>query len=58
MSFKDFVHEYELKNKATSIRKVQVLRSLSVNDFGVYLRDRPFSSDIGIVNLYPSRGTH
>ena len=25
---------------------------------GFYLRDRPFSSDIGIVNLDPSKGIH
>ena len=25
---------------------------------GIYLRDEPFSSDIGIVNLHPSKGTH
>ena len=24
---------------------------------GIYLRDGPFSSDIGIVNLHPSKGT-
>ena len=26
--------------------------------FGIYLRDGPFSSDIGIVNIHPSKGTH
>ena len=25
---------------------------------GIFLRDGPFSSDIGIVNLHPSKGTH
>ena len=25
---------------------------------GTYLRDGPFSSDVGVVNLHPSRGTH
>ena len=25
---------------------------------GIYLRDGSFSTDIGIVNLHPSRGTH
>ena len=24
----------------------------------IYLRDRPFSSDIGIVNLHPTKGIH
>ena len=25
---------------------------------GIYLRDGAFSSDIGIINLHPSKGTH
>ena len=25
---------------------------------GIYLRDGPFSTDIGIVNLHPSKGTN
>ena len=29
-----------------------------MNDVGTYLRDEPFESDIGIVNLPWSRGTH
>ena len=28
-----------------------------MNDVGIYLRDGPFKSDIGIVNLHPSKGT-
>ena len=31
---------------------------MRLNNVGIYLRDRPFSSDIGIVNLHPSKGTH
>ena len=31
---------------------------MSLNDVGVYLRDGPFESDVGIVNLHPSKGTH
>ena len=59
MTFKDFVHENNLKNKATSNIKIQhVLSSLSLDDVGIYLKDGPFSSDIGIVNLHPSKGTH
>ena len=59
MSFNDFVHKYILKNKATSdINTKQVLSSLSLNDVGICLRDGPFESDIGIVNLHPSKGTH
>ena len=59
ITFNDFVYKRNLKNKATSNIKIQqVLSSLSLKDVGVYLRDGPFSSDIGIVNLHPSKGTH
>ena len=59
MTFNEFVKKHNLKNKATSIIKIQnILSSLSLNDVGIYLRDGPFSSDIGIVNLHPSIGTH
>ena len=59
MTFNDFIKKYNLKNKATSNIKIQqVLSSLSLNDVGIYLRDGPFESDIGIVNLHPSKGTH
>ena len=59
MTFNDFVHKYNLKNKATSNIKIQkVLSSLFLNDLGIYLRDGHFESDIGIVNLHPSKGTH
>ena len=59
MTFNEFVRKYDLKNKATSNIKIQqVLSSLSLYDIGIYLRDGPFESEIGIVNLHPSRGTH
>ena len=59
MIFNDFVRKYDLKNKATSNIKTQnILSSLSLNDIGNYLRDGPFKSDIGIVTLHPSKGTH
>ena len=59
MTFNDFLKKYTLKNKATSnIKNHQVLSSLSLNDVGIYLRDGPFKSDIGIVNLHPPKGTH
>ena len=58
MTFNDFIKKYNLKNEATSNIKIQqVFSSLSLNDVGIYLRDGPFESDIGIVNLHPSRGT-
>ena len=59
MWFNDFNKKYKLKNKITSIIKFQqVFSFLSLNDIGNFLRDGPFSTDIGIVNLHPSKGTH
>ena len=59
MTFNDFIEKYKLKSKATSNIKIQqVLSFLSLNDVGIYLRDGPFSSYVGIVNLHPSKGTH
>ena len=59
MSLNDFVHKYEIKNKATKNKKIhQVLSTLYLNEVGIYLRDEPFESDIGIVSLQPSKGTY
>ena len=59
MSFNDFVKKFDLKNKATSNIKIQkVLTSIGLDNVGIYLRDGLFSSNIGIVNLHPSKGTH
>ena len=59
MSFNDFVKKHNLQNKATSNIKIQkVLDSIGLNNVIIYLRDGPFSSDIGIVNSHPSRGSH
>ena len=59
ITFSDFIHKYNLKNKAISNIKIQqVLSSLGLSDVGIYLRAGPFQFDIGIVNLHPSKGTH
>ena len=59
ITFNGFVHKHNLKNKATSNIKIQkVLTSVGLDNDNIYLRDGPFSSDIGIVNLHPSKGTH
>ena len=59
ITFNEFIKKHNLKNKATSNIKIQqILSYLSLNDIGIYLRDGPFESDIGIVNLHPSKGTH
>ena len=52
ITFNDFINEYNLKNKTTSIIKAQqILLSLGLNNIGIYPRDAPFSSAIGIVHL-------
>ena len=59
MTFNDFIKKYNLRNKATSNIKIQqVLCSIGLKNVGVYLRDGPFETNIGIVNLHPSKGTH
>ena len=56
-TFNDFVHKNQLKNKAKSNIKIyEVLKNLGLDTkVGIYLRDGPFLSDIGIVNLHPSK---
>ena len=59
MSFNEFLKKHKLKDKATSNIKIQqVLSSLFLNEVGIYLRDGPFESDIGFVNLLPLIGSH
>ena len=60
MLFNDFVHEHNFKNKATSDIKIyEVLKNIGVNTkVEIYLRDGPFSRDIGTINLHPSKGAH
>ena len=59
MTFNDFVLENNLNNKATSNIKIQqILSCLGLSDVGIYLRDGLFSTDVGIVNLHPLKGTH
>ena len=59
MSFNDFNKSYNLKNKSTSNIKIyQVLFSTGLDNVDIHLTDGPFSSDVGIVNLHPSKGTH
>ena len=60
MSFNDFVHKYDLKNKTTSNIKVyEVLKKIGLNsEVGIFLGDGNISTNYGIVNLQPNRGTH
>ena len=49
-----------MKNKATSNLKLyEVLKKIGLQSkVGIDLRDGPFSTDIGIVNLHPPKKTH
>ena len=59
ITFNEFIKKHNLKNKATSNINIQkVLDSMRLNNVGISLRDGPFESDSGIVNLHPSKGTH
>ena len=51
-----FCLKHKLRKKATSNIKVQqVISSLGLCEVRIYLGDGPFSSDIVIVNLHPSK---
>ena len=59
LTFNNFIKKYKMKNKATSNIKIQqILDSIGLKNVGIYLRDGPFESDIGIILLHPSKGTH
>ena len=48
-----------MKNTAISNIKIQhILSSLSLSHAGIYLRDGPFTFDVGIVNLHPTKTMH
>ena len=46
------------KQSNIKIKIQQVLSSLGFSDVGICLKDGPFQSDIGIVNLHPTKGLH
>ena len=64
LSFKEFVDNYGLKDEATSNIKIkEVLDTLCASGkltipVGIYMRDDKFTTDSGIVNLHPTKGTH
>ena len=60
MLIKDFFHKYNLKIKAQSNIKIyEVLKKIGLDSkVEIYWRDGVFSTNYGIVNLHPSRGTH
>ena len=60
ITFNEFVYKHNLKNKATSnLNLYELLKKIGLDkEVGIFLRDGAFSSDIGIVNLHPSKGNH
>ena len=58
MLFNDFIHKYNLKNKATStIRFYQIISSIGIDNVDIFLRDRLFKPVLGIVNSHLTEGT-
>ena len=60
LTFNDFIKKYSLKNKTTSnIKLYEVLKKMALDsEVGIYWRDGDFSTNYGVVNLRPSRGSH
>ena len=60
MTFNDFIHKHNLKNKATSDIKIyEVLKKIGLDSkVRIFLRDGVFLTSYGILNPDPSRGTH
>ena len=60
ITFSNFLHKNKLKNKATSSVKIyELLKKIGIDSkVGIYLRDGPFSTNIGVVNLHPTKRTH
>ena len=58
LSFKEFLAKYNLKDEATSnVKILNVVQQLDIPS-KVYMRDDPFTTKSGIVNLHPTKGTH
>ena len=58
LTFKEFIREFNLKNKATSNIEIQNVLERMKLKCGIYMRDDKFTTPIGIVNLHPTKGTH
>ena len=60
ISFNDFIHKNNLKNKAISNIKIsEVLKKVGLDsEVGNYLKDGNFSTNYGVFNLHPSKRTH
>ena len=59
LTFNDFIHKQNLKIEATSNIKIyQIFCAIGLNKVGISPRDGLFESDIGIVYLHATKGTH
>ena len=58
LSFQEIVDKDGLKNEATSNVKIQQILNELHLPTKVYKRNDTFSTDSGIVNLHPTKGTH
>ena len=58
LSFKEFVDKYKLKDQATSNIKIKEVLDELKTPAGIYMRDDQFTTNSGIVNLHPTKGTH
>ena len=57
-SFNDFIQKYNLNKATSNINTQHILFPLALNDLKIYLRYGPFTTDVGTVNLHPTKGTH
>ena len=44
-----------LKKATPKTKSQQIFCSIGLNNAGIHLRDRLFESDIGIINLHPTK---
>ena len=50
MLFKDFIQKRKIKKATSNIKTYQGISSILIDNVDKYLRDRPFSSDVGTAN--------
>ena len=46
------------KSSNIEVKVQEVVCSFGLNNVGIHLRDGPYQSNLGIVNLHPTKGTH
>ena len=59
MSLTDFVHKHKIKIKGTWLtKKYRVFFSIGLDKVVICPRNRPFSSDVRIIKVQPTKWTH